>query len=227
MGFPVEAALGLAGSVAGGLFSASGQRDANRTNMKIAADNRKFQERMSSTAHQRETHDLEKAGLNRILGFTGKGASTPPGAMTAVGNVGGAGVEGAAKGMAAAHSAAQLALTKAQTRKISFEAELGETKADWFTKIKDFFSASWNQAQTARDSKNSAKTYPLPEGGSIAPPTPIESTGNARYLQKNAVGYEQNNNLTAEQKAILAEIGRNPGASKEDLRKAAAKARKN
>lgn len=78
-------ALGFASSIGGGLLDMFGASRQNKAAREMAERQMKFQQRMSSTAHQREVADLRAAGLNPILSAN-KGASTPAGAAAPVVN---------------------------------------------------------------------------------------------------------------------------------------------
>lgn len=105
--------MGFWGSVFGAAISAKGQRDTNSSNERIALDNRKFQERMSSTAVTRRMADFKKGGLNPLLAAKFD-ASSPAGSTAIMGNVGSAAVEGGRAGAETGKKVKESGLVKAQ-----------------------------------------------------------------------------------------------------------------
>jgi hypothetical protein len=71
----------MLGAIIGGAASLAGSALTAHLSKRESARNRRYQERMSNTAHRREVEDLRAAGINPILSAKLGGASTPVGAV--------------------------------------------------------------------------------------------------------------------------------------------------
>lgn len=84
-GSMIPSVIGAAGDIYAADRYGQGQTSANQGNIASAREQMAFQERMSSTSHQREVADLKAAGLNPVLSAN-SGASTPVGSTPNIAN---------------------------------------------------------------------------------------------------------------------------------------------
>ena len=121
---PLGALLNAGATLLGGKIASEGQKATNKANLKIAREQMRFQERMSNTAYQRSTKDLQAAGLNRILAL-GSPASSPAGARATMEN------PDAAMGAAIASAPSSALDYKAKAKQLDImESQLANIDAD-------------------------------------------------------------------------------------------------
>ncbi len=182
------AAATIAAPVIGGLLNSGGTSAANTANKNRSREQMAFQERMSSSSHQRQVADLKAAGLNPILSAN-TGASTPSGSMATMQNE----AAGAAEGVDTAVSTAlqnkrlsqDLKNLKAQERQINQQTKKTQTETT-LMKAKEPEARLRNKVgQYAEQLASSASSMKMPDK-SIANLIPSVEKRKIKKAEKSA-----------------------------------------
>lgn len=145
-----SSALGMIGAGISGAMSSRATKRLINAQKEMMREQMAFQERMSSTAHQREVADLREAGLNPVLSAN-NGASSPQGAMANItSDPAQAGLESA---MAFKTMLAQNKLADSQA--VASLASASNAKSD--TRIKDYTVENLLPAEKANAEANNAR----------------------------------------------------------------------
>lgn len=104
-----------------------GSKNTNRTSQGLSGEQMAFQERMSNTAYQRGTADMQAAGLNPMLAYSQGGASAPMGSMPQVQNALGGAVSSGVQAYQTTQAVEQMKQQNAQSKA---QADLIAAQAD-------------------------------------------------------------------------------------------------
>lgn len=178
-GGPMGAMAGasILGGIGGGMdanaANQANMRDANEMSLMSAREQMAFQERMSSTAHQREMADLQKAGLNPILAVNA-GSSTPSGASMSAGaaqsqnvmeGAGSSAIQAMQLKLAAMKQASEIDLIKSQKGKVDMETTIMRKDLPKSEMMDDVFKAYKYLKQKAQNSADKLQKLPPQKPG--------------------------------------------------------------
>lgn len=130
-----------------GFGDAQAAEKANKTNIKLAEQNRDWMERMSNTAYQRAMTDMKQAGLNPMLAYQQGGASVPTSNAPVVDPASKTGLATTALAAYSGINAAQTQKQNANTAQAQAESSIGLQGAQTAQTVAQ---AEATRAQTAK-----------------------------------------------------------------------------